>query len=81
MTDTVNSTILTSRCKWEIKKRGKIAAVFVQCLRNEKDCVMLSLVHLEANLPNLAMAKFSPETSEVFDTFIGDTGLAVGGVK
>lgn len=42
---------------------------------------MLSLVHLEANLPNLAMAKFSPETSEVFDTFIGDTGLAVGGVK
>lgn len=41
---------------------------------------MFSLVWLEASLPHLAMAKSSPETSEVFNILISDTRLAVGEV-
>ncbi len=42
---------------------------------------MFSLVLLEASLPHLALAWFSPETSEEFNTLISDTRLAVGEVK
>lgn len=42
---------------------------------------MFSLVLLEASLPHLALAEFSPETSEEFNTLISDTCKAIGEVK
>ncbi len=42
---------------------------------------MFSLVLLEASLPHLALAIFSPETSEEFNALIINPCLAVGGVK